>query len=112
MIFPVTANMPIGMRASCAVLMISVLFQGLVPTVGAQDASVPHHDVSFVSQGVTLRGTLYIPDETPFAAAVWIENLCLDACRLEYSGEPPNTQRRREKRIFAAIRIVWTDQQY
>jgi len=73
MIFPVTANMPIGMRASCAVLMISVLFQGLVPTVGAQDASVPHHDVSFVSQGVTLRGTLYIPDETPFAAAVWVD---------------------------------------
>jgi alpha-beta hydrolase superfamily lysophospholipase len=29
--------------------------------------------VSFISQGVTLRGTLYLPNETPFAAVVWVD---------------------------------------
>jgi len=31
------------------------------------------HDVSFVSQGVTLRGTVYIPKSPSFAAAVWVD---------------------------------------
>jgi alpha-beta hydrolase superfamily lysophospholipase len=33
-----------------------------------------HRDVSFVSQGVTLRGTVYIPSRAPIiAAAVWVD---------------------------------------
>jgi hypothetical protein len=41
--------------------LISVLVLGQVPTVSAEDTAIVHHDVSFVSQGVTLRGTVYIP---------------------------------------------------
>jgi uncharacterized protein len=70
MILPVKANVPIEIRASCAALIISAL---LVPNADAQDTLVTHHDVSFVSRGVTLRGTLYLPNEMPFAAVVWVD---------------------------------------
>jgi uncharacterized protein len=54
--------------------LISGLVLGRVPTVSAEDAVVVHHDVSFVSQGVTLRGTVYIPSKAPIvAAAVWVD---------------------------------------
>jgi pimeloyl-ACP methyl ester carboxylesterase len=46
---------------------------GSVPAVDAEDALVTHHDVSFISQGVILRGTVYIPSKTTFAAAVWVD---------------------------------------
>jgi uncharacterized protein len=69
---PVKANMLVGIGASYAALIISALFNRPVPIADAQDALVTHHDVSFISQGVTLRGTLYLPTETPFAAVVWV----------------------------------------
>lgn len=43
------------------------------PAAGG-DHPVPHHDVRFHSQGVTLRGTLFIPEHMPvIAAAVWVD---------------------------------------
>lgn len=42
--------------------------------IEAEDTQVSHRDVSFVSHGETLRGTLYIGSKTPsFAAAVWVD---------------------------------------
>jgi uncharacterized protein len=53
---------------------ISLLVMGHVTTIDAADTPVIHHDVSFISQGVTLRGAVYIPSKTPiFAAAVWVD---------------------------------------
>ena len=46
---------------------------GLFPAVDADDSQIEHHDVSFVSQGVALRGTVYVPRTTSFAAAVWVD---------------------------------------
>lgn len=65
--FSLTANIPTQVKMCCAALMISVL------TVDAQESLVTQHNVSFINQGVTLRGTLYIPNKTPFAAAVWVD---------------------------------------
>ena len=73
MIFLLKAKMPIGISACCAALGISAIFNGFVQKADAQDALVTRHDVSFVSQGVTLRGTLYLPNKTPFAAIVWVD---------------------------------------
>ena len=57
-----------------AASLISILALGHVPAVSAEDAAIAHHDVSFISQGVTLRGTVYIPSKAPiFAAAVWVD---------------------------------------
>lgn len=42
-------------------------------TVRAQDVTVTQHDVSFISRGITLRGSVYIPRERAFAAAVWVD---------------------------------------
>jgi uncharacterized protein len=54
--------------------LISVLVSGQVRTASAEDTAIVHHDVSFVSQGVTLRGTVYIPSRGPIvAAAVWVD---------------------------------------
>ena len=46
------------------------------------------------------------------AAAIRIEDLRLDARRFEHPRQPPHTQGGSEERVFAAVRIVWTDQQY
>ena len=46
------------------------------------------------------------------ATAVRIEDLRLDAGRFEHARKPPDTQRRSEESVFAAVRIVRTDQQY
>jgi uncharacterized protein len=69
----VTVHMPTGIKSFRAALLIAALVVGIAPTVDAQDTAVTHHDVSFVSQGVTLRGTLFIPSKAPFAAAVWVD---------------------------------------
>jgi hypothetical protein len=60
-------------KSFLAASVISVLALGFVPMADAQDTRVTHHDVSFISQGVTLRGTVYIPRKTSFAAAVWVD---------------------------------------
>ena len=53
--------------------LISVLVLGQAPPASAENTAIVHHDVSFVSQGVTLRGTVYIPSRAPIiAAAVWV----------------------------------------
>jgi len=59
------------MKSFSAALLALVL--GYFPTANAQNPSVTQHDVSFISQGVTLRGALYLPDKTPFAAVVWVD---------------------------------------
>jgi uncharacterized protein len=69
----VSLTIPTGLKSSWAALTIAALLIGLAPAVGAQDTSVTHRDVSFISQGVTLRGTLYIPHMAPFAVAVWVD---------------------------------------
>jgi uncharacterized protein len=54
--------------------LISVLVLGCAPPVSAENIAIVHHDVSFASQGVTLRGTVYIPSKVPvLAAAVWVD---------------------------------------
>lgn len=60
-------------KAFLAASVVSVLALGFGPMGDAQDTPVTHHVVSFISQGVTLRGTVYIPRKTPFAAAVWVD---------------------------------------
>jgi pimeloyl-ACP methyl ester carboxylesterase len=72
MIFLVKANARIAIRACCAALVILAVNR-LFPEADAQDALITHHDVSFISQGATLRGTLYLPNGTPFAAVVWVD---------------------------------------
>ena len=55
------------------VLALAVLLAAITSPVNAVDAGqVAHRNVSFVSQGVTLRGTIYIPKTPSFAAAVWV----------------------------------------
>lgn len=58
-------------------LLVAVLLTaitGLLNVVNAEDAQVERRDVSFISDGATLRGSLYISRNTPsFAAAVWVE---------------------------------------
>jgi pimeloyl-ACP methyl ester carboxylesterase len=54
--------------------LVYVLVLGQVPTASAEDTATVHHDVSFVSQGATLRGTVYIPSKAPIVAgAVWVD---------------------------------------
>ena len=54
--------------------LISVLVLGQAAPASAENTAIVHHDVSFVSQGVTLRGTVYIPSRAPIiAAAVWVD---------------------------------------
>lgn len=61
------------LKSLFAASLVSVFSFGHIPPVGAKGAIV-HHDVSFVSQGVTLRGTVYIPSSAPIiAAAVWVD---------------------------------------
>jgi hypothetical protein len=48
-------------------------FALVIPPADAEDPPIAHHEVSFVSQGVTLRGTVYMPSKAPiFAAAVLV----------------------------------------
>lgn len=55
-------------------LLLAMLFAAIICPVNAVGADqVAHHDVTFVSQGVTLRGTLYMPKAPSFAAAVWVD---------------------------------------
>ena len=58
-------------------LLVTVLLAATLGSVSARDAQdnpVAHHDVSFSSDGVPLRGTVYISSKTPsFAAAVWVD---------------------------------------
>jgi uncharacterized protein len=56
-------------------LLRALLLAAITCPVNAADADeVAHRDVSFVSQGVTLSGTLYTPSKTPtFAGAVWVD---------------------------------------
>jgi pimeloyl-ACP methyl ester carboxylesterase len=62
------------LKSLFAVSLVSALFFGHIPSVSAKDAATTHHDVSFASQGVTLRGTVYIPTTAPIiAAAVWVD---------------------------------------
>jgi pimeloyl-ACP methyl ester carboxylesterase len=56
-----------------AALAISVLVMGSAQAAGAEDAVVTYHDISFVSRGATLRGTVYIPGKIPLAAVVWVD---------------------------------------
>ena len=54
--------------------LISVPVLGTLSSANADDAPISDQDVSFISQGVTLRGTVYIPSKAPvFAAAVWVD---------------------------------------
>jgi uncharacterized protein len=56
------------------VFLLAVLLAAITAPVNAVEADqVVHHDVSFVSQGVTLHGTLYVPAAPSFAAAVWVD---------------------------------------
>lgn len=62
------------LKSLFAVSLISAFFLEHIPPVIAKGAAIAHHDVSFVSRGVTLRGTVYIPSRAPiFAAAVWVD---------------------------------------
>jgi hypothetical protein len=45
------------------------------------------------------------------AAAVRVEHAREDRPLLKHSGESPDTKRWREKRVLAARRIVWTNQE-
>jgi len=61
-------------RPPMKALLPAVLLAAITCPVNAVDADqVAHHDVSFVSQGVTLRGSLYLPKTPSFAAAVWVD---------------------------------------
>lgn len=57
-----------------AASLISILLFGPVLPVHAKNGAVAHQNVSFVSRGVTLRGTVYTPSKAPiFAAGVWVD---------------------------------------
>lgn len=59
-------------RAALAFALILAIIEA-GHALAQQPASVESRDVSFVSQGVTLRGTVYIPSGPPIiAAAVWV----------------------------------------
>jgi hypothetical protein len=61
------------LKSLFAASLVPAFFFSHFPPVGAKGAATVHHDVSFVSQGVTLRGTVYIPNRAPIiAAAVWV----------------------------------------
>jgi hypothetical protein len=52
-----------------------------------QPASIESRDIQFVSQGVTLRGTIFVPQHSPIvAAAVWVDG----AGRTERKGNLGN----------------------
>jgi uncharacterized protein len=54
--------------------LIFMLMLGPLAPIDAADARIAGKEVSFISQGVTLRGTVYIPSKAPiFAAAVWVD---------------------------------------
>lgn len=54
--------------------LISILVLGPIAPLDAHNALVADQNVSFISQGVTLRGTVYMPVDVPaFAAAVWVD---------------------------------------
>ena len=62
------------LKSFFAASLVPVFFFGHIPPVGAQGTATVHHNVSFASQGVTLRGTVYIPSKAPVvAAAVWVD---------------------------------------
>ena len=46
-----------------------------------------------------------------FRAAIRIEDFSRNTVLLQDAGKPPYAERRREKRVFAPVRIVRTDEQ-
>jgi dienelactone hydrolase len=62
------------MRRALTAPLIALLILATGVTFGAVDDETSHHDVAFVSNGVTLRGTVFLPVRMPaFAALVWID---------------------------------------
>ena len=62
------------LNAPFAASLISALVLGSVAPVNADNSRVADKDVSFISHGATLRGTIYTPVEAPIlAAAVWVD---------------------------------------
>ncbi len=62
------------LRVCLTASLLSPLLVGIGTAVGAADSAIPYHDVAFVSQGVTLHGTVFVPANPPaFAAAVWVD---------------------------------------
>src|SRR5580658_8669391 len=52
----------------------ALLLAAITYPVNAVEADqVAHHDVSFVSHGATLWGSVYLPKTPSFAAAVWVD---------------------------------------
>src|SRR2546421_3423061 len=62
------------LRVCLTASLLSPLLVGIGTAVGAADSAIPYHDVAFVSEGVTLHGTVFVPATPPaFAAAVWVD---------------------------------------
>jgi pimeloyl-ACP methyl ester carboxylesterase len=61
-------------RACLAAFLLASIQIATDTAAGATNNEIPQRDVAFVSQRVTLHGTLFMPAEPPaFAAVVWVD---------------------------------------